>query len=241
MTTPTSKGGEKAATTKRRKRDSHIKTEPAQEAANNFADALSTDAGKGAVTRAAQKAYPKQSKRAAAVTGSRLLKNPNVQAMIAERRRRAMADSDISRQEVIGLLAQQARASLADVTNDDGTALDMKQARERGLDHLLREITVTERSHTRRVRLAKGKYRTEVHRRVTTKYKIHDPQKAIDLLSEIAGWKREPAKNPIDLARANFQVMRGKDIYRDIPDAKLAEYPAAQYNVSVAEILEGQP
>lgn len=226
-------------TTKDRKRDSHVKTPRSREAAEAFADALATDTAKGAVTRAAQKAYPNQSKASAQVTGSKLLRNPIVQSMIADRRRRATLTANVTRQEVVGLLTQQAFASLADVLNVAGTDLDMKRAVELGLDHLIREITVTERHHTRRSPIGKGKYRTETHRRVTTKYKIHDPQKAIDLLAEIAGWKKERAKNPLDAARETFQIMRQNDHYKDIPDEELARFPAERFNVSVTEILEG--
>jgi phage terminase small subunit len=229
----------------RRRRDSHLKTDTAKKAAETFVEELAGDTSKGAIGRAAQKAYPNQSKTSAHVTGSKLLKDPKIQEMLAERRRRALEHASITRQEVIGLLAQQAAASLGDVLNDAGEALDMRLARERGVDHLLREITVTERSHTRRVQAGKDsrgrlKYRTETHRRTTTKYKIHDPQKAMDLLSEIAGWKREPQKNPIDVARQTYAVMRQNARYADMPDEELAKYPAERFKVTVDEILEGQ-
>ena len=238
MSTRTSDGGKKAATPKRRRRDSHVKSKPAQAAAAVFVDALTTDTAKGAITRAAQRAYPNQSKTSAGVTGHRLLKDPKIQEMLAERRKRALASANISRQEIIGLLAQQSTASLADLLNVSGTALDIPRARALGIDHLLKEITVTERHHTRRSPIGKGKYRTETHRRVTTKYKIHDPQKAMDLLSEIAGWKREPAKNPADTARETYRIMRQDEKYKDVPDAELAKFPAERFKVTVAEILQ---
>lgn len=243
MTTK-SGGTEKPPTKQPRNRDNNLRGKPAQHAAETFADAIATDGKRGAVTRAAKKAYPNQSRQAAAVTGSRLLKHPNVQEMIARRRENAIKAANISRNEVMGLLAQQARASLADVLNEDGTALDLQRARENGLDHLIREITVTERHHTKRVQAGKDskgrqKYRTETHRRTTTKYKIHDPQKAKDLLAEIAGWKKQPAKNPLDSARETYRIMRQDDRYKDVPDEELASFPAQRFEVSVAEILEG--
>ena len=225
------------------KRSTRAPIQAAKAAEETFVEALATiPNAKGAVTRAALKAYPNQNRRSAGVTGSRLLSKPSVQERIEARRARARESADITRQEVVGLLAQMTRASLSDVLDENGD-LDWAKAQARGVDHLIKEVTVTERHSTRRQRIgSSNKYRTVTNKRVTTKYKIHDPQKAMDLLAEIVGWKRQAMKNPVDSARESFAIMRARPDYQDIPDPELARLAQEAHGLppsAIPDILAG--
>lgn len=235
----------KPSTAKRRTRDSHLKTKASQRAAEVFVDALTSQPQtKGAIARAARIAYPAQSHRSSRVTGSRLLADPIVQEMVERRLERAREAARMTREEAVGILAQHASASIGDVLNERGE-FDLQDARKRGVDHLLREITVTERHHTKRRRVGKGKaarYVTDTHTRTTTKYKIHDPQKAMDLQSELMGWKKQAMKNPIDSARESFAIMRARPEYKDLNDATVAQLAQESHGLpksAIADILAG--
>lgn len=182
-----------------------------------------SDRGKGRTRRAAQKAYPNQSKNSAYVTGSRLLRDTKVQAAIRSRLDRAEKQSNISRKAVEGLLAEQVFSSYTDVLKDGD--LDWAEAIKRGKDHLIRRITVTER-HSK-----DGGFRR------STTYELVDNQKAATLLADMKGWKREAGKNPLTAAQESFAVMRAKTEYADIPDGELAKLQAEIFGVSIAEIL----
>lgn len=226
MTTRTNGGDKEAAPTKRRRRDSHAKTKPSKDAVDRFVEHFATHSGKGVISDAAQAAYPDQNRASAGVTGSRLLSDPKIQARIQERRERMAKAARTSREQIIALLEEMAFASLMDVLDDTGD-LNLLQAIANGQDHLLSEIVVTDR-HSK-----------DGSSRRTTKYKLNDRIKAMDLLSELRGWKREPQKNPIDVAREGFRIMRQKEIYKDMPDRELAAYQAQYHDVSVDEILAG--
>jgi phage terminase small subunit len=217
----------KPATRQRRKRDSHVKTKPAKHAAEVFIDHMATHSGKGVVSDAAQAAYPNQSRNAAKVTGSRLLSDPNVCQQI-ENRRKALAEAaGLTRSMTLNLLSQIATASLSDFQDEHGQ-FNWQTARERGIDHLVHEEDITERSSK------------DGSRRVTRKYKIPDKIRALDLYTEIQGWKKEPAKNPLDAARETYLIMRQDERYKDVSDEELANFPAQRFGVTAAEILEGQ-
>lgn len=213
---------------KRRKRDSHLKTAPAKQAAEKFIEKITTSPGRGAVTRAAQAAYPNQKRNTAAMTGSRLIQDPYVQEQIKIRQQTCRELAGITREDIIGNLVSIIYGAHDDVLGKNGE-IDWQKARERGIAHLIQEVERTER-HSK-----------DGARRVTTKYKLPSKIQAMDLLTEMTGWKREPQKNPIDLARQTYLVMRQDARYTDVPDAELAAFPAQRFKVSVAEILEGQP
>ena len=209
------------------RRDSQIKSESAKKAADTFVEAYTTDQKRGNVTRAAQVAYPNQSPRSAAQTGSKLLKLPYIQKQIQKRRAAAAAAADVQRQDVVAMLTAIVFTSLQDVLDKNGN-LNWKLANRRGIAHLIQEVDRTER-HSK-----------DGSRRVTTKYKMPSKVQAMELLSNITGWMREPAKNPIDTARTTFMTMRRDARYADMSDEELARYPASHFKVSVQEILEGQ-
>lgn len=227
MTTQTGNGDKKAASPKRRKRDNNAKYKPSKIAAEVFVENLATNTGKGAITRAAQAAYPNQNANSAHATGSKLLQNPTIVANVTRRRLEAAKSAGVTRDMLVGLLMQIATASLADFKNAEGN-LDWELAKERGIDHLIHAEDITER-HS-----AIGSYR------VTRKFKLPDKVRAMDLIAEITGMKKQPGKNPLDSARDNFLIMRAKAEYADLSDEELAKYPAQNHKVTVAEILEGK-
>lgn len=226
MTTQSGEGGKKAASPKRRKRDSHVKTAPAKRAADTFVDAFVSDTGKGAATRSAQAAYPNQSKISASQTANELLKDPYVIQQIKIRQQTCRTAAVVTREDLIGCLMFIIYGSLDDVIGINGE-IDWETARFRGIAHLIQEVDRTER-HSK-----------DGSSRVTTKYKLPNKLQAMDLLTEMTGWKKQPAKNPTDAARETYLIMRQNESYKDITDEELAKFPAQRFNVSVAEILEG--
>ena len=212
---------------KRRRRDSHVKTNPAKEAADKFIEVLTTSPGKGAITRAAKVAYPNQKRGSAATTGHMLLKDPYVQRQVKIRQEACRQLAGITRDDIIGNLINIIYGSLKDVKGEDGL-IDWELAEDRGIAHLVQEEEITDR-HSK-----------DGSSRRTTRYKLPSKLQAMDLLTEMTGWKREPQKNPIDLARQTYLVMRQDARYTDVPNEELAAFPAQRFKVSVAEILEGQ-
>ncbi len=149
----------KPASGKRRKKDSHCKQARARAAADRFVEALTLDrGGRGAITRAAQVAYPNQKWRNATKTGSRLLKDPYVQEQIKARQESVQKLAGINRQTIVGNLVAIIFGSFDDVITSDGK-IDWELAKARGIAHLIQEVEVTERH---------GKTGS----RVTTRYKI---------------------------------------------------------------------
>jgi hypothetical protein len=211
---------------KRRKRDSHVKTNPAKQAAEKFIEVLTTVPGKGAITRAAKVAYPNQTRGSAATTGHMLLKDPYVQEQVKLRQMACRQLAGVTREDIIGNLLSIIYGSLRDITGADGY-IDWETAEARGISHLVQEVEITDR-HSK-----------DGSSRRTTKYKLPSKLQAMDLLTEMTGWKRERQKNPIESARENFLIMRAKAEYADLSDEELAKYPAQNHKVSVAEILEG--
>lgn len=211
-------------TPKRRRRDSHVKTAAAKQAAEVFIEEFATRPSKGGITRAAQKAYPNQKRNTAAITGSMLLKDPYVQEQVRLRQQTCAQIAGITRDMLMGNLVSIIFGSLDDIVGVDGE-IDWETARRRGIAHLIQEIDRTER-HSK-----------DGSSRVTTKYKLPSKIQAMDLLTEMTGWKKQPAKNPLDAARETYLIMRQNEQYQDISNEELAKFPAQRFNVSVAEIL----
>lgn len=209
---------------KRRQRDNNGHQVPTQTAMEVFADQYTKDKGKGRVTRAAQVAYPNQKPNSAAVTGSRLLRHPKVDRLIKKRLDRASRMAQVDREALIGMLMEIASASLGDIQNESHE-IDWATAKKKGKDHLVKEISVTER-HSK-----------DGSSRSTTTYKMYSRHDAIDLLTDILGLKKQPAKNPLDTAREVFKQMRTDEKYSDMSDAELARYPALRFKVPIEDLL----
>ena len=136
---------EKPPRRKRRSRDNNLKTQAGKAGADRFIEEVTGRTGKGKITHAAQAAYPNQKRGSAAATGSRLLKDPYVQEQI-RLRQRAMAEvAAVNRDMLIGNLNMIIYGSLDDVTSRESGLIDWEKAKDRGVAHLIQEITVTDR------------------------------------------------------------------------------------------------
>jgi phage terminase small subunit len=77
---------------------------------------------------------------ALAAAGSRLLRNVKVRAYIDEQ----LADLTLSKNEVLTILTKHAKASLADVLDENGE-FDLQEAKRLGKDGLIKKLKVTEK------------------------------------------------------------------------------------------------
>lgn len=138
--------------------------------------------------QAVREAGWEQSPDAAAVTASRLLSRDDIRARVEERRQEALRRAGMETDVIIGALAEIATASVGDVLEDDGS-FDLQKCRERGVDHLLKELERTERTDK------------DGARTVTYKYKMYDRLNAINQLRDTYGMKEEPRPNSLDERR----------------------------------------
>jgi phage terminase small subunit len=108
-------------------------------------------------TRSAQLAGYAGDDNALAAAGSRLLRNVKVRAYIDEQ----LKDLAATPNEILTILTQQAKASLADVLNENGD-FDLKDAKRRGVDGLLKKLKITE-TYDPRLKTTERKYEYEIH------------------------------------------------------------------------------
>jgi phage terminase small subunit len=135
-----------------------------------FADYYVGEAALNA-TRAASLAGYKGDYNTLAVTGSENLRKPNIRAYIDAKLKPLIASPN----EILTILTRQAKGSLADVL-DDNCEFDMKDAKRRGVDVLMKEIEVKET-------VKKDAGGIQILER-NFKYKIHDSQSAADKLGK---------------------------------------------------------
>lgn len=129
-----------------------------------FLDAYLTEARWNA-TRAAKIAG--YSEHTAYSIGWELLRKPEIKAAVNER----LAESAMSADEVLGLLADQARGSLEDVLDEEGR-FDYAKARDAGKLHLIHQYEVSVE--------VTGEERPPIEK---TKLKLYDAQAALALLA----------------------------------------------------------
>jgi phage terminase small subunit len=115
----------------------------------------------------------------AAQAAYQVLRKPAVQ----ERLRAAVAQADVSYQEVVGTLASQMRGDIAGCFDSNGR-FDLALASSRGLDHLIKSVTTA--VHPRRA------HRGEPDAVQIVKVDFHSSQKAAIELARITGLKRKP-------------------------------------------------
>lgn len=116
--------------------------------------------------------------------------DPEVQAMVEERRQRMLAAEDVHGREVIGVLATHMRGSLLDLLTPAGK-FSVAHARSTGFDGLLKSVTIREEQG----RTKKGK-RTE--RVLITRVETHSSQTAAVELAKVLGLEKQPSPNPND-------------------------------------------
>lgn len=101
-----------------------------------------------------------------AVVAHENLRKPYIRQIIDERLRSIVMESD----EVLRRLSQHARASLADVLDENGF-FDLDTAKRRGTDHLLKKLKIK-----RRIEHHEDRGDTEF---LDYEFEIHDPQSAL--------------------------------------------------------------
>lgn len=154
-------------------------------------------------------------------------KHPNVQGpqnlvklSIQERIQARMADAQVQTNEIIGTLASQMRADIADLMPENAIA---KRAKEAGVSHLIRKLVIKKYWD-------KGKD-AEVEE---TTVEMYSSQSAAKHLTDVFGLNKEPAKNPFDAARDAVQdlVSRFK-----LTEQQAAAIVAEQFNIEQSELI----
>lgn len=144
----------------------------------------------GNQARAAQEAGWEQSDAAAAVTGSRLMADPEVRARVDAKRRESLAHYEVERREVIGTVAAHLRGDLADVFTEDEL---LRAAKAAGVSRNIKKLKVTTDTHHHK----DGTTTVTVTREV----ELHDPQRAGQLLGKWLGMEKAEGQNPEDVER----------------------------------------
>jgi phage terminase small subunit len=138
---------------------------------------------------AVQNAGWEQSPRAAAVTASRLMSDPDIRARVERRLEEARARAAMETDVIIGSLAEIVTASVADVLEPDGS-FDIGKCVARGTDHLIKKLETRER------------FTITGERIVTHKIEMYDRLNALSQLRDTYGMKEEMRPNSLDARRA---------------------------------------
>jgi len=105
---------------------------------------------------------------------------------VQERIQQRIAGAKVETDEIIGTLASQMRTNPLDMIDSAGR-FSLEQARERGLGHLIKGLTIT-----RRTVPGEDGSKEIVE---TTKLEFHNSQAAAAQLSKIRGIEQQPAEN----------------------------------------------
>jgi phage terminase small subunit len=119
------------------------------------------------------------------------LEKPSVKAEIERRRESRMAEANIHANEVLGTLASHMRADIGEIMPDNPI---VQRAREAGVSHWIRKVTVKEY-------FDKSKQATVTE----TTVELHNAQTAAKQLCAVMGLEVAAAKNPYDAARAAYE------------------------------------
>ena len=103
-----------------------------------FVFAYLGNAGFCAARAARMAGYKAKSSSVFASIGAENLRKPHIQALIEEK----MTELAMPAAEVLARLTAMGRASIDDVTTDDGTWFDLQKARENGAIHMIKSFTV---------------------------------------------------------------------------------------------------
>jgi phage terminase small subunit len=151
------------------------------------------------------------SERTASEIASQNLRKPEIRRYIDER----IDASVLTAVEVLSILSAQARASIADVLNDDGT-FDLEDVKRRGADRLIKELEITE-DLDKDGKPVSRKYKVRIHDAQAAAEKIGRFHKLFTDKREISGsistysmtkeeWERDAAQKleAIELQLAKF-------------------------------------
>lgn len=165
----------------------------------------------------------------ASVSASQALQKPKIQAAIQARIDRACIHAGITNDEIVGMIAEISRHSLADVPLPEVMAdgkLDWTATKAANVDQLIKEVEITTR-HSK-----------DGSKRVTAKFKGYARDWALEQLKEIRGLHKQPGKNPIDAAREAYELAKGDDAFADVPPEKLREIYAQQFGVAASDLIQ---
>jgi nucleotide-binding universal stress UspA family protein len=148
-----------------------------------------------------------------AVVGSDNLRKTKIEARVTQR----MIDAKIHTDEVIGTLASQMRGDIADVLPDNEI---IKRARERGVSHLIKKLTV------------KRYYPKNGDTVETTTVEMYSSQEAARTLCAVFGGNRENAPAPVSsaserdrqLAAINLFKAESRKLGHEATDEEAARY-----------------
>lgn len=150
---------------------------------------------------------------------------------IRERINARISESKVETNEIIGTLASQMRGSIADIVPEDEL---LKAAKDNGVDHLIKKLKVHTRFIPQKGHDEDGNPMPSI-REVTHEFEMYSAQEAAKQLAAIKGIVKEPAKNPLDLAReaiAEFLTKHPKTR----PEAVIPIY-AQQFGVDESELV----
>lgn len=165
----------------------------------------------GNATRAARAAgYRKPNKQ-----GPRLLVNVGIQERIQQR----IEDSKIQTNEVIGTLASQMRADIAEILPDNEV---LRQAKERGLSHLIKKMKTTER------------FTKDGERIVTHEFEMYSAQEAAKQLCAVFGLNKLPGINPNEAAREALRAILSET---GLSEDKARQIVASRFGISEQELI----
>jgi phage terminase small subunit len=151
----------------------------------------------------------------------RTLANPS----IVEKVKARIAESGVHANEVIGTLASQMRADLADIDPNDPL---LKRAKKAGVSHLIKRLKTT----TRYVPAGKGK---KPIKEVKQELELYSAQEAAKQLAAIKGLLKEPGKNPETAAREAYERLRQD--FSDIPDETIRQRVSEQFGVEESVLI----
>lgn len=159
-------------------------------------------------------------KRARVTAHELTVTNRNIQERIKARQ----AEAQVQTNEVVGTLASQMRADLADILPDDEI---LRGARERGVSHLIKKLKVRRRL----IPVKDG----EPIEEVTHELEVYSAQEAAKQLCMTLGLNKKEAENPLDAAREAFSVLSRE--FTDVPRGLIAERVGKRFGVEPSELI----
>lgn len=165
----------------------------------------------GNATRAAREAGYKHPN----VQGARMLVNVSIQERIKQR----LEDSKIQTNEVIGTLASQMRADMADILPNNEVLQEAKRA---GLSHLIKKMKTTER------------FSKDGERIVTHEFEMYSAQEAAKQLCAVFGLNKLPGVNPNDAAKEALRAILSET---GLDEAKARQIVAARFNIAEQDLI----
>lgn len=165
----------------------------------------------GNATRAARAAGYKHPN----VQGARMLVKDSIQERIKER----LDDAKLQTNEVIGTLASQMRADMAEILPDNEI---LQQARERGLSHLIKKMKTTER------------YTKDGERIVTHEFEMYSAQEAAKQLCAVFGLNKMPGANPNEAAKEALRAILNET---GLAEDRARQIVATRFGISEQELI----